>query len=220
MDGLMKKMDRLQTAIDAANGWEIDRQVQRATDALRCPPGVSPTPFPTPRPPPPKPTTVRRAACTVGPAQACWRVCTIGEYLNGTSQSQSSGLYPRPIFDSSSSPPSRTHHREKGGVHSLLQSGLLTWLYDRPAPIWLADVFVQSASTIGHRNLNRQPCMKRRSSGSPSPLLVGDGGSVSRQRPVLTWRCGVMGRRGCTGRDPLWRRAAPRGAGARPAGGS
>lgn len=38
-DALMAKMDRLQTAIDAANGWEIDRMVQRATDALRCPPG-------------------------------------------------------------------------------------------------------------------------------------------------------------------------------------
>ena len=39
VDALMAKMDRLQTAIDAANGWEIDRHVQRATDALRCPPG-------------------------------------------------------------------------------------------------------------------------------------------------------------------------------------
>lgn len=39
VDALMAKMDRLQTAIDACNGWEIDRQVQRATDALRCPPG-------------------------------------------------------------------------------------------------------------------------------------------------------------------------------------
>jgi len=39
VDALMSKMDRLQTAIDAANGWEIDRMVQRATDALRCPPG-------------------------------------------------------------------------------------------------------------------------------------------------------------------------------------
>ena len=50
VDGLMKKMDRLQTAIDAANGWEIDRQVQRATDALRCPPGLFP-PLPPPSPP-------------------------------------------------------------------------------------------------------------------------------------------------------------------------
>lgn len=40
VDALMKKMDRLQTAIDAANGWELDRQVARATDALRCPPGM------------------------------------------------------------------------------------------------------------------------------------------------------------------------------------
>jgi hypothetical protein len=43
MDGLMKKMDRLQTAIDAVDGWELDRQVARATDALRCPPGTSTT---------------------------------------------------------------------------------------------------------------------------------------------------------------------------------
>jgi hypothetical protein len=41
-DALMAKMDRLQTAIDACNGWELDRQVQRATEALRCPPGQSP----------------------------------------------------------------------------------------------------------------------------------------------------------------------------------
>jgi hypothetical protein len=41
-DALMAKMDRLQTAIDACNGWELDRQVQRATDALRCPPGDHP----------------------------------------------------------------------------------------------------------------------------------------------------------------------------------
>lgn len=40
VDALMAKMDRLQTAIDACNGWELDRQVQRATDALRCPPGA------------------------------------------------------------------------------------------------------------------------------------------------------------------------------------
>ena len=41
-DALMAKMDRLQTAIDACNGWELDRQVQRATEALRCPPGRAP----------------------------------------------------------------------------------------------------------------------------------------------------------------------------------
>ena len=41
-DSLMAKMDRLQTSIDACNGWELDRQVQRATDALRCPPGAHP----------------------------------------------------------------------------------------------------------------------------------------------------------------------------------
>ena len=36
----MARMDELQTQIDAANGWEIERTLQRATDALRCPPGV------------------------------------------------------------------------------------------------------------------------------------------------------------------------------------
>ena len=38
-DKLMARMDELQTRIDAANGWEIERTLQRATDALRCPPG-------------------------------------------------------------------------------------------------------------------------------------------------------------------------------------
>mmetsp|Transcript_19916 Transcript_19916/g.43567 ORF Transcript_19916/g.43567 Transcript_19916/m.43567 type:complete len:675 (-) Transcript_19916:182-2206(-) len=38
VDGLMKTMDRLQTQIDAANGWEIERIKERAMDALRCPP--------------------------------------------------------------------------------------------------------------------------------------------------------------------------------------
>ncbi len=40
MDALMAKMDRLQNEIDAKNGWELDRQLERATDALRCPPGA------------------------------------------------------------------------------------------------------------------------------------------------------------------------------------
>ena len=39
VDKLMARMDELQTQIDAANGWEIERTLQRATDALRCPPG-------------------------------------------------------------------------------------------------------------------------------------------------------------------------------------
>ena len=47
VDKLMARMDALQTAIDAANGWELERQLQRATDALRCPPGAKPwTPSP------------------------------------------------------------------------------------------------------------------------------------------------------------------------------
>ena len=40
-DKLMARMDELQTRIDAANGWEIERTLQRATDALRCPPGAA-----------------------------------------------------------------------------------------------------------------------------------------------------------------------------------
>lgn len=39
-DALMKKMDKLQTAIDAIEGWELDRQLERAMQALRCPPGT------------------------------------------------------------------------------------------------------------------------------------------------------------------------------------
>jgi len=38
MDALMGKMERLQTEIDAANGWELDRTADRAMEALRCPP--------------------------------------------------------------------------------------------------------------------------------------------------------------------------------------
>ena len=38
VDALMAKMERLQTAIDGGNGWELERTVARAMDALRCPP--------------------------------------------------------------------------------------------------------------------------------------------------------------------------------------
>jgi len=38
-DKLMARMDKLQSTIEAANGWELDRQLERAMDALRCPPG-------------------------------------------------------------------------------------------------------------------------------------------------------------------------------------
>ena len=40
VDALMGRMDRLQSQIDAGEGWELERQLQRATDALRCPPGT------------------------------------------------------------------------------------------------------------------------------------------------------------------------------------
>ena len=38
-DALMAEMGDLQEKIDAANGWELDRTVEIAMDALRCPPG-------------------------------------------------------------------------------------------------------------------------------------------------------------------------------------
>lgn len=41
IDALAARMDALQSAIDAADGWELERQLQRATDALRCPPGAT-----------------------------------------------------------------------------------------------------------------------------------------------------------------------------------
>ncbi|WP_123304239.1 energy-dependent translational throttle protein EttA [Bogoriella caseilytica] len=37
-DALMDEMGKLQTEIDAANGWDIDSQLAQAMDALRCPP--------------------------------------------------------------------------------------------------------------------------------------------------------------------------------------
>lgn len=39
MDALMAEMGELQEKIDAVNGWELDRTVEMAMDALRCPPG-------------------------------------------------------------------------------------------------------------------------------------------------------------------------------------
>ncbi|MEE1649306.1 energy-dependent translational throttle protein EttA [Brachybacterium sp. J144] len=38
-DALMEEMGKLQTEIDAANGWDLDSQLEQAMDALRCPPG-------------------------------------------------------------------------------------------------------------------------------------------------------------------------------------
>ncbi|KAH8940692.1 hypothetical protein BDL97_15G102800 [Sphagnum fallax] len=42
IDKLMSKMEHLQNALDACNGWELERQVERALNALRCPPSDSP----------------------------------------------------------------------------------------------------------------------------------------------------------------------------------
>ncbi len=39
MDALMTEMGELQEKIDAVGGWELDRTVDMAMDALRCPPG-------------------------------------------------------------------------------------------------------------------------------------------------------------------------------------
>ncbi len=39
MDALLAEMGELQEKIDAADGWELDRTVEIAMDALRCPPG-------------------------------------------------------------------------------------------------------------------------------------------------------------------------------------
>lgn len=39
MDALMVEMGELQEKIDAAGGWELDRTIEIAMDALRCPPG-------------------------------------------------------------------------------------------------------------------------------------------------------------------------------------
>jgi ATP-binding cassette ChvD family protein len=41
MDALITRQAELQDIIDAQNIWEIDREVERAMDALRCPPGDS-----------------------------------------------------------------------------------------------------------------------------------------------------------------------------------
>src|SRR5690625_756770 len=38
-DALMEEMGKLQEAIDAADAWDLDAQLQQAMDALRCPPG-------------------------------------------------------------------------------------------------------------------------------------------------------------------------------------
>ncbi|MDQ0709067.1 MULTISPECIES: energy-dependent translational throttle protein EttA [Arthrobacter] len=38
-DALLEEMGKLQEAIDAANAWDLDSQLEQAMDALRCPPG-------------------------------------------------------------------------------------------------------------------------------------------------------------------------------------
>ncbi|GLC42782.1 hypothetical protein PLESTB_001417500 [Pleodorina starrii] len=38
LDALSNKMDRLQAELDSINGWEVERTLDQAMDALRCPP--------------------------------------------------------------------------------------------------------------------------------------------------------------------------------------
>ena len=42
MEALIEKQGRIQEKIEAADGWEIDAKLERAMDALRCPPGDFP----------------------------------------------------------------------------------------------------------------------------------------------------------------------------------
>ena len=37
-DALLAEMGTLQEAIDAADAWDLDSQLEQAMDALRCPP--------------------------------------------------------------------------------------------------------------------------------------------------------------------------------------
>ena len=63
MDALMGKMERLQNDIDAANGWELDRQARRPALPAPCPLPVrslsAPRPFRVRSLPAPCPITVR-----------------------------------------------------------------------------------------------------------------------------------------------------------------
>jgi sulfate-transporting ATPase len=38
MDKLITKQGEVQEKLDAANAWELDHKLERAMDALRCPP--------------------------------------------------------------------------------------------------------------------------------------------------------------------------------------
>ncbi|MCZ6833649.1 MAG: energy-dependent translational throttle protein EttA [Acidobacteria bacterium] len=42
MDKLLQQQGELQDQIDAANGWDLERRLEIAMDALRCPPGDTP----------------------------------------------------------------------------------------------------------------------------------------------------------------------------------
>ena len=42
MNALLDEQAELQEKIDAGDGWELDRQLEIAMDALRCPPADAP----------------------------------------------------------------------------------------------------------------------------------------------------------------------------------
>jgi sulfate-transporting ATPase len=42
MEKLIEKQGKIQEKIEALDGWEVDQKLERAMDALRCPPGDSP----------------------------------------------------------------------------------------------------------------------------------------------------------------------------------
>ena len=44
MDKIMEQLDKVQSAIDAVNAWELDRQLEIAMDAMRLPPGEAKVP--------------------------------------------------------------------------------------------------------------------------------------------------------------------------------
>ena len=60
-DALMEEMGKLQEAIDAANAWDLDSQLEQAMEALRCPPT------------PPSPTSPAVSAAAWHCASSCCR---------------------------------------------------------------------------------------------------------------------------------------------------
>ena len=59
-DALMEEMGKLQNDIDAANGWDLDSQLEQAMDALQCPDPDTPVSFCWSEPLKPKDATYAR----------------------------------------------------------------------------------------------------------------------------------------------------------------